>query len=186
MLVLTAAAAVASAFGPIGQQHAAAARDALTLLLLPCNASSPTQHFTVDNGKIGVITPTPNPMSACLCAPTSGAAGPLSMETCEGGPPLHAYEVGFNFSGAAPAAIPWVPNNAPPASGLCVTAVGPHAPPEMRPCSAAASSTQTWRLTADAQLAIADPALDLCFAVAPPPPPSFPPCLAAAKCFSGA
>jgi hypothetical protein len=138
----------------------------VALTLAPCSAS-PAQRFQVNSGSIGVITPTPNPQSVCLCAPTTGAAGPLSLQRCEGGPPLHAFEVGFNFSGAAVAPIPWLPNNAQPASGLCATAAGANAPPQLQRCSGAAN--QMWRLDASSRLGTADGAL--CFEVAQPPAP---------------
>ena len=137
-----------------------------SLLMLPCS-SSPLQQWTVDGGRIGVIAPLDNSGDSCLCAPTSGASGPLSLQQCEGaGAPLHRFEVGFNFSGAAVAPIPWLPDNAAPASGLCVTAAAPQAAPQLQPCTGAAA--QTWQL-AGARLSTADGAL--CLAQGVPPLP---------------
>ena len=75
------------------------AAGAHTLLLTACSATA--QKWTVNGGAIGVIAPSPNSDSNCLCAPATGASGPLTVEKCEGsGAPLHPFEVGFNFSGA--------------------------------------------------------------------------------------
>lgn len=122
----------------------------------------------MNNGNIGVITPDPNPSSNCLCAPTTGNSGPLTLEQCEGaGSPRHPFEVGFNYSGeSSPAPIPWAPDDKPPASGLCVTAFAAKAAPQLQPCSGKAS--QQWRY-AGGRLATADGAL--CFVAAAPPPP---------------
>jgi hypothetical protein len=156
----------ANPFGPITnpQVHA---RGSQALLLNTCS-SSPSQKWTVNGGNIGVIGPSPNAQNNCLCAPVSGASGPLTLEGCEGGPPLHAFEVGFNFSGGLIAAIPWYPNNKPPSSGLCVTAVAAKAAPQLQPCTAGAAN-QLWAYDAGSRLATADGAL--CFEAAAPPPP---------------
>ena len=156
---------------------AATAQAQQALLLAPCNSTSSAQAFSINGGGIGVIAPRPNSLDVCLCAPPSGGAGALSLQTCEGGPPLHALETGFTFTGAALAPIPWLPDARAPASGLCVTAAAAGSAPQLAACAPAGQpppAAQLWRYTAAGQLqgtAAGGAAVCLEAAPAPPPPP---------------
>ena len=138
-----------------------------SLFLDSCNSNSSSQLWSVDGGHIGVIAPLQNEQSNCLCAPSSGGSGPLSLQQCEGeGSPLHPFEVGFNFSGSTVSPIPWFPDDKAPSSGLCVTGTAPKTAPQLQPCSGAA--TQLWKYQ-NSLLSTADDSL--CFTYGLPPPP---------------
>ncbi len=161
-----ASASSSSVFGDIAVTRVGASQS----LFVDVCGSSPSQQWEVDGGKIGVITPLNNDQDNCLCAPTSGGSGLLSLQQCQGaGAPFHPFEVGFNFSGDAPAApIPWLPDNKAPSSGLCVTATVAKAAPQLQPCSAGAAA-QSWKLDGSARLSLADGSLCLAYGAAPLP-----------------
>lgn len=119
VLCVACAAPVRALSGPIYPAAAGARRRRASTsnpaVAAPCVAGgSPTQTFSVSPDYGGVISVPA--LDACLCSPPGDAAGALSFEACEGaGAPLHAREIGWNFSGPA-GAIPKA------GTGLCVTA----------------------------------------------------------------